>query len=80
MVLHNRSQLPGKHDYTEHGNQEVWVLPQVVQAFHLHIYILYILLIHVSHCGVIELPNILYVIDLAVSLYHYDKHMKILNN
>ena len=74
MLQHDRSQLPWKHGYNEHGNQEVRVLLQVVQAFYLHIYILCILLIQVSHFDVLVLPNILCEIALTSPLYHYDKH------
>ena len=40
MILHNRSQLLRKHGHTEHVNQGVRALLQVVQNFYLHIYIL----------------------------------------
>ena len=75
MILHNWSQLPRRHGYTEHANQEVRVLIQVARVFYLHIYILYILLIHVSHFDVLVLPNILYLIDLTLLLYYHDKHI-----
>ena len=75
MALHNRSQLPRKHSYTEHGDQEVQVLLQVKQAFYLYVYILYILSIHLSHFDVLLLPNILYVISLTLPLCHYGEHI-----